>query len=192
MDEDRVELFDGLFLVAANGLGEGVLDGEVVVQELAVGVGHDAFSVFGLRGLERRRNAGIVRIESGLGNHRQKIAPVVAARLTVERGRNGAVVRCGLRVKHLEERLVEVVILRWPGLGEVSMAGIGSHLNGEPEAVEREEVVAGMWPGRTRCRARRSPGRCGAGQRREPDAANRPRGRFGVEPIRQRLVVVMR
>ncbi len=65
VEQDRIQLFHCLFLVAANRLGQRVLDGQVVVQKLTVGIGHNAFGVLRLRGLQRRCHARIVGISIG-------------------------------------------------------------------------------------------------------------------------------
>ena len=95
MDQQRIEFLQRLFLVSANHFGQGVLDSQIVVQELAVGIGHDSFGVFGLRGFERCRHHRIVRLESRFGDDSEHVAPVKAAFLAVESGRDIAVVRAG-------------------------------------------------------------------------------------------------
>ncbi len=124
-----------------------VLDGEVVVQKLAVGIGHDALGVFGLGGFQGRGHAGIVGVEDRLGDHGQQVAPVVAAFLAIEGGGNVAVVRGGLRVQHLEKCGAVVVVLGLPALRQIGVAGFIGHLDGQLEAGEREEVIAGEMAG---------------------------------------------
>ncbi len=92
-------------------------------------------------------HAGIVRVERGLGDDGEQIAPVVATWLAIEDRRNVAVVRGGLGVENFEEGLVKAVVLGLPFLREVGVAGFGGHRDREAKAVEREEVVAGKMAG---------------------------------------------
>ena len=147
VEQEGVELIQRLHLIAANSLRHGVFDGEVVVQELAIGVGHNAFGILGLRSVQSRRHARIVRIERGFGHNGEQIAPVVAAGLPVEPRRKVPAVRRGLRVENLEERLVKAVILGLPFLREIGVAGFCGHLDGQAQAVERKKVVAGEMAG---------------------------------------------
>ena len=83
----------------------------------------------------------------GSGHDGEQIPPVVAAFLPVERRRNVAVVRGGLRVEHFEECLVKVVVLGLPFFCKIGVAGFVGHRDGEAQTVERKKVVAGEMAG---------------------------------------------
>ncbi len=94
----------------------------------------------------------------GSGTTASRLPPVVAALLPVERGRNVAVMRGCLGIENLEECGVVIVVLRLPGFREVGVAGLARHLDGELEAGEREEVVAGEVSGDVLVVAHVAPG----------------------------------
>src|SRR5579859_7424500 len=76
VEQQGIELANGLLLVTAHQLGQGVLDGQIVMQEDAiVGLSIGAYSLLitRLSTFKRGSHAWVKRVEQWFGGDRQKV-----------------------------------------------------------------------------------------------------------------------